>query len=119
MYLICEWIQFAKNPKKSASANGCRLLGCCKPLFTRGYYLLTIGLIRCSTTDTMTFLFQKGRLMYHKAHKGPEPIAYVDTRLYEGGNHDYYEVYDKRDLFWARRIDHLLTCYQVPRWTVK
>jgi hypothetical protein len=64
-------------------------------------------------------VFHKGLLMYHKAHKGPEPIAYVDTRLYEGGNHDYYEVYDKRDLLWARRIDHLLTCYQVPRWTVK
>jgi hypothetical protein len=37
-------------------------------------------------------IFRKGQLMYHAAHKGPVPVAYVDTGLYLGGKHDYYEA---------------------------
>ena len=33
-------------------------------------------------------IFRRGQLMYQAAHKGPLPIAYVDTGLYAGGKHD-------------------------------
>jgi hypothetical protein len=46
--------------------------------------------------------------MYHAAHKGPLPIAFVDTGLYAGGKHDYYVAFDERDLLWTRRMDHVL-----------
>ena len=61
-------------------------------------------------------IFRRGQLMYHAAHKGPVPVGYVDTGLYLGGKHDYYEAYDKRDLLWARRMDHVLRTLGVQRW---
>ena len=61
-------------------------------------------------------IFRRGQLMYHKALKGPVPIAYVDTGVYAGGKHDYYEAYDERDLLWTRRMDHVLKNLGVERW---
>jgi hypothetical protein len=61
-------------------------------------------------------IFRRGQLMYHAAHKGPVPIAFVDTGIYAGGKHDFYEAYDERDLLWTRRMDHVLKCLGVQRW---
>ncbi len=61
-------------------------------------------------------IFRRGQLMYHAAHKGPVPIAYVDTGLYAGGKHDDYEAYDERDLLWTCRMDHVLQSLGVQRW---
>ena len=61
-------------------------------------------------------IFRRGVLQYHASYKGPVPIAYVDTGLYWGGNHDYYEAFTQRDLLWVRRIDHLVRCLDVNRW---
>ena len=63
-------------------------------------------------------IFSKGKLMYHKTFKGAEPIAYVDTGLYEGGQDDYYEAYNQSDLRWVRRIHYLLRWHKIPRWDV-
>ena len=63
-----------------------------------------------------TKIFRRGPLMYHVAHKGPVPLSYVDTGLYKGGKHDYYEAYDERDLLWTRRMDHVLRVLGVQRW---
>ena len=63
-------------------------------------------------------IFSKGKLMYHKTFKGAEPIAYVDTGLYEGGQDDYYEAYNQSDLRWVRRIHYLLRAHEIPRWDV-
>jgi hypothetical protein len=35
-----------------------------------------------------TKVFHRGQLHIHKAYTGPEPVAYVDTGLYEGGQHE-------------------------------
>jgi len=61
-------------------------------------------------------IFHRGQLMYHAAHKGPLPIAFVDTGLYAGGKHDYYVAFDERDLLWTRRMDHVLKSLGVQRW---
>ena len=63
-------------------------------------------------------IFRKGKLMYHKTFKGAEPIAYVDTGLYEGGHNDYYEAFNPSDLHWVRRIHYLLRAHKIPRWDV-
>ena len=62
---------------------------------------------------------RNGKLMYHTAYKGPEPVAYVDTGLYEDGRNDYYEAYNERDLRWVRRIDYVLRRHRIPRCIVK
>ena len=64
-------------------------------------------------------VFSNGKLMYHKTYKGPEPIAYVDTGVYEGGRNDYYEAYTESDLRWVRSIDYVLGAHKIPRWVVK
>ena len=56
--------------------------------------------------------------MYHKKFRGQLPITYVDTRLYEGGSHDYYEAYSMDDLRWVRRIHCLLDAHGILRWRV-
>ena len=61
-------------------------------------------------------LFRNGQLMFHRSYKGPEPIGYVDTGLYEGGNHDWYEAYTDVDLRWARRLDLVLQRHDIERW---
>ena len=60
-------------------------------------------------------VFRNGKLMYHKQFKGAVPITYVDTRLCEGGNDDYYEAHNSSDLRWVRRIRHLLDAHKIPR----
>ena len=57
--------------------------------------------------------------MYHTAYKGPEPVAYVDTGLYEDGRNDYCEAYNERDLRWVHRIDYVLRRHRIPRCIVK
>ena len=61
-------------------------------------------------------IFRYGQLMFHRTYKGPEPIGYVDTGLYEGGNHDWYEAYTDVDLRWARRLDLVLQRHHIERW---
>ena len=61
-------------------------------------------------------IFRYGQLMFHRTYKGPEPIGYVDTGLYEGGNHDWYEAYTDVDLRWARRLDLVLQRHRIERW---
>jgi hypothetical protein len=63
-------------------------------------------------------VFRNGQLMYHKANHGPEPITYVDTRLYEGGRNDYYEAFNEGDLIWVRRIRDVLDSHNIPRRNV-
>ena len=53
--------------------------------------------------------------MYHKTFKGAEPIAYVDTGLYEGGHNDYYEAFNPSELHWVRRSHYLLRAHKIPR----
>ena len=61
-------------------------------------------------------VFHRGQLHIHKAYTGPEPVAYVDTGLYEGGQNDWYEAYSKDDIPWLRRIDFLLRRHNIRRW---
>ena len=44
------------------------------------------------------------------------PVTYVDTGLYEGGQHDWYEAYSEGDVRWARRLDYVLLRHKIPRW---
>jgi hypothetical protein len=30
-------------------------------------------------------IFHNGRVYFHKSYKGPEPLGFINTRLYEGG----------------------------------
>ena len=64
-------------------------------------------------------IFRNGQLMYHTTYKGPEPIAYVDTGIYEGGRNDYYVAYNESELRWVRRMDYVLRAHKIPRWVVK
>lgn len=59
-------------------------------------------------------LFRNGQLWYHKSYKGPEPIGYVDTGLYEGGQHDFYEAYNEADAVWAKRLSLVLRRHGIP-----
>ena len=61
-------------------------------------------------------IFHDGHLKYHKSYKGPRPISYVDTGAYVGGKRDYYEAFNKEELCWIRRIDHLLEFHGVARY---
>ena len=61
-------------------------------------------------------VFHRGQLHIHKAYTGLEPVAYVDTGLYEGGQNDWYEAYSKVDIRWLRRIDFLLRRHNIRRW---
>ena len=49
-------------------------------------------------------LFKDGRLLVHLNYAGRTPLCYYATGLEEGGSHDYYECFDKRDILWARRV---------------
>ena len=60
--------------------------------------------------------FLRGQLHIHKAYTGPEPVGYVDTGLYEGGQDDWYEAYSEGDVLWARRLDYVLRRHNIPRW---
>ena len=55
------------------------------------------------------------RLMFHEAYQGRMPFTYVDTRLYEGGRHDWYGVHTDRDLVWAQRLNLVLQRHNIPR----
>ena len=48
-------------------------------------------------------LFKDGRLLVHLNYACRTPLCYYATGLEEGGSHDYYECFDKRDILWARR----------------
>ena len=61
-------------------------------------------------------VFRDGHLKYHKSYKGPRPISYVDTGVYVGGKRDYYEAFNKEELCWIRRIDHLLEFHGIARY---
>ncbi len=60
-------------------------------------------------------IFQNGRLHLHKAYRGPLPIGYVDTRLYEGGRRDWFRVkaLTQQDLTWAIRMDYVLRRHNI------
>ena len=64
-------------------------------------------------------IFHRGQLHFHKTYTGPEPIGYVDTGLYEGGQHDWYEAYSEGDVRWARRLDYVLRRHKISRWRSK
>jgi hypothetical protein len=74
-------------------------------------------------------IFRYGRLKYHKAYKGPQPISYVDTGVYAGCKRDYFVAgvyagckrdyfvaYNKEELRWIRQIDYLLENHGVARY---
>ena len=61
-------------------------------------------------------IFHRGQLHFHKTCTGPEPVSYVDTGLYEGGQHDWYEAYSEGDVRWARQLDYVLRSHKIPRW---
>jgi hypothetical protein len=63
-------------------------------------------------------VFRNGKLKLHKTYKGPVPLTYVDTGVYDGGSNDYYEVYTSEDLCWARRMDFVMKYHRIPRWKV-
>jgi hypothetical protein len=60
-------------------------------------------------------IFRNGQLQFHKTYKGPVPLTYVDTGVYEGGSNDYYEVYTRVDLDWARRLNLVLKHHGIVR----
>ena len=60
-------------------------------------------------------IFRNGRLHLHKAYRGPLPIGYVDTGLYEGGRRDWFEAFTPQDLTWARRMDYVLRRHNICR----
>jgi hypothetical protein len=43
------------------------------------------------------------------------PHTYVVTGVYEGGSNDYYEVYTRVDLDWARRLNLVLKHHGIVR----
>ncbi len=49
--------------------------------------------------------FSNGKLMYHTSYKRPEPNAFVDTGLYGGGRHNYYEAITEDNLPWLHSIN--------------
>lgn len=49
-------------------------------------------------------IFREGKLLVHRGYDGRFPLCFYATCLQEGGPHDYYECYDKRDMLWARRV---------------
>ena len=61
------------------------------------------------------YLFRDGRLLFHKTYQGRQPFTFVDTRLYQGGRHDWYGVHNERDLLWARRLNLVLEHHNIPR----
>jgi hypothetical protein len=61
-------------------------------------------------------IFRDGCVQYHKAYKGPQPISYVDTGVYEGGKKDFFVAYNEAELRWIRRIDYLLEFHGVARY---
>ena len=60
-------------------------------------------------------IFRNGELQVHKTYKGPVPLTYVDTGVYEGGSDDYYEVYTRDDLRWARRLAFVMKHHGIVR----
>ena len=63
-------------------------------------------------------LFRNGQLIFHRTYTGPEPIGYVDTGLYEGGNHDWYEAYTDVDLAYTDvELDLVLQQHHIERWS--
>jgi hypothetical protein len=61
-------------------------------------------------------VFHRGQLHIHKSYTGREPVGFVDTGLYEGGQHDWYEAYSEADVRWASRLDYVLRRHKIPRW---
>ena len=61
------------------------------------------------------YLFRDGQLLVHKTYQGRQPFTFVDTRLYQGGRHDWYGVENERDLLWARRLNLVLEHHNIPR----
>ena len=49
-------------------------------------------------------IFHQGKLLVHRDYDGRIPLCFYPTGLQEGGPHDYYECFDKRDILWARRV---------------
>ena len=60
-------------------------------------------------------IFRNGTLHIHTKYKGPEPLTYVDTGLYEGGSNDYYEIFTDEDLCWGRRLNLVLKRHGIVR----
>jgi hypothetical protein len=61
------------------------------------------------------YIFRDGQVMVHKSYQGRTPITFVDTGLYEGGQHDWYGVHTERDLVWARRLNLVLKRHNILR----
>jgi hypothetical protein len=61
---------------------------------------------RRSRRSPPAMLFKDGRLLVHKSHEGVPglPLCYYATGLKEGGPHDVYACFDKRDIVWERRV---------------
>jgi hypothetical protein len=53
-------------------------------------------------------IFHNGRVFSHKLYKGPKPLGFVNTRLYEGGRSDFFVAYTETELVWARSMDLVL-----------
>ena len=49
---------------------------------------------------------KNGDLYVHKDYEGRFPLCCYVTRLNEGGPHDFYPCYTKRDTVWARHISY-------------
>ena len=60
-------------------------------------------------------IFSNWTLHIHTKYKGPEPLTYVDTGLYEGGSNDYYEIFTDEDLCWGRRLNLVLKRHGIMR----
>jgi hypothetical protein len=52
--------------------------------------------------------FTTGTSIFSKSYKGPKPLGFVNTRLYEGGPRDFFVSYTETELIWARRMDYVL-----------
>ncbi len=52
-------------------------------------------------------------LHLHKAFRGPLPIVYVDTRLYEGSCSNWFEAFTQLDLTWAISMDYVLRHHNI------
>ncbi len=53
-------------------------------------------------------IFHNGRVYFHKSYKGPKPLGFINTRLYEGSRCDFFVAYTETELVWARRMDYVL-----------
>jgi hypothetical protein len=50
------------------------------------------------------YIFRDGQRMFHKMYQSRQPFTFVDTGLYQGGQHDWYGVHNERDHIWSGHI---------------